>query len=260
MTRLAKLLFLPLLLYGFIACQEADTDEIFVETEEIVLEDSILEDSVDEDSFTKDSLAVFVNDTISFLALGDSYTIGQGVAAKDRWPSILAQQLQDRGTHIVDLQIIAQSGWTTRNLKSAINSVNPKPPFQLVSLLIGVNNQYQGGSLTTFENEFTELLDIAIKLAGGNKKIVFVLSIPDYGLTPFGQRSGGASISMQIDKFNAVISHHCQLKSIDFYDITHITRTRTGSEFYVSDQLHPSAKMYSLWVDHIYQSIENRLK
>jgi len=127
---------------------------------------------------------LIVSEEVKFLALGDSYTIGESVPVHSRWPVQLTDSLNKRGVDCVEPRIIAKTGWRTDNLKDAIIRAKLKPKYNLVSLLIGVNNFYQGRSVESFAPEFEELLKLAIKFAGGNKSSVFVLSIPDYGYTP----------------------------------------------------------------------------
>ena len=140
---------------------------------------------------------------LKFLALGDSYTIGESVAEKDRWPVQLAAQLRAKGLNVGDPKIIATTGWRTDDLKNAIVKDNPSTDYDYVSLLIGVNNQYQGKSSAAYAPEFEELLKMAIEFAGGDRSKVFVVSIPDYGFTPFGKEKK-ETITKAIDEFNAV--------------------------------------------------------
>src|SRR5688572_14938425 len=154
-------------------------------------------------SFTAMAQNLVIKDNIKFLALGDSYTIGESVAANQRWPVQLLDSLSKQGLDYVESKIIATTGWRTDNLKNAIRHEKLKPEYTLVSLLIGVNNYYQGKSVDSYALEFEALLKTAIKLAGGITSSVFVLSIPDYGYTPFG-KSNQATITKGIDAFNAV--------------------------------------------------------
>ena len=144
------------------------------------------------------SMNLFSQTVTKFLALGDSYTIGESVSEDERWPNQLADKLQ-----IKRPKIIATTGWRTDDLKNAIISANLKNEYDLVSLLIGVNNQYQGKSSTQYEVEFEDLLKKAIQLAKGKRKNVFVVSIPDYGFTPFG-KAKQETISLQLDEFNKI--------------------------------------------------------
>ena len=141
---------------------------------------------------------------LRYLALGDSYTIGEGVADSERWPVQLARALRADGLGVDDPQIIATTGWTTDELQAAIDRAAPTPGFDLVTLLIGVNNQYRGRPLDEYLRQFQGLLEHAIALAGGRARRVVVLSIPDWGVTPFAVASGRdvAQIAAQIDAFN----------------------------------------------------------
>jgi lysophospholipase L1-like esterase len=192
---------------------------------------------------------------INFLALGDSYTIGQSVAESDRWPNQLSAELRGDDFEVTRTDIIARTGWTTGNLISAIQSQKPDSNYNLVGLLIGVNNQYQGRSLAEYESQFSQLLSTAIALAGGKKASVFVVSIPDYGFTPFGQSSQTA-ISAELDQFNAINLRITQAAGIRYFDITPISRRGLSDPALVAnDGLHPSGKQYTAWVELMYPGI-----
>jgi len=186
-----------------------------------------------------------------FLALGDSYTIGESVAEPERWPNQLAAKLK-----IPQPTIIATTGWRTDNLKDAIEAASLKPEYDLVSLLIGVNNQYQGKPIEVYEREFEELLQTAIKLAKGKKKNVFVVSIPDYGFTPFG-KAKQEKISTELDQYNAINKSIAAKYNIQYFDITPISRKGfEDTELVAADGLHPSGKMYAQWVELIYSGLK----
>lgn len=186
-----------------------------------------------------------------FLALGDSYTIGESVAEAERWPNQLAAKLKLAAPHI-----IATTGWRTDNLKDAIEAANLKPEYDLVSLLIGVNNQYQGKSIEVYEREFEELLQTSIKLAKGKKKNVFVVSIPDYGYTPFG-KAKQEKISFELDQYNAINKRIAAKYGIKYFNITEISRKGLeDAELVAGDGLHPSGKMYAQWVEVIYSGLK----
>ena len=147
--------------------------------------------------------------------------------------------------------IIAQTGWTTTNLKNAIASQNPANNYDLVTLLIGVNNQYQNKPFSLYEQEFPELVNIAIQKAKGNKDNVIVVSIPDYAYTPFG--NGNATISSQIDTYNAFAENYCIQNNITFVNITDITREGLAQPTLVAnDGLHPSDLAYARFVERIF--------
>lgn len=201
--------------------------------------------------------------SLSCLALGDSYTIGQSVPVEDRFPVQLRTQLQAEGLLIDTMQIIAKTGWTTGDLKSAIaNASFAADTFDLVTLLIGVNNQYRGYPLSSYEPEFSELLDMAIRFAGNRPDRVFVLSIPDYGVTPFGQnRPNAAQISQEIDAYNAVNRSISESRGVPYFDITPISREALNDlSLLASDQLHPSGKMYARWVELLFPAALERLR
>ena len=194
-----------------------------------------------------------VHEPIKLLALGDSYTIGESVALSSRWPMQLVDSIQKRGVDCLQPKIIATTGWRTDNLKNAISRTKFKKEeqYNVVSLLIGVNNYYQGKSVESYAPEFEELLKTAIDLAGGNKSSVFVLSIPDYGYTPFGKENQ-TKISEGIDAYNAVNKSISDKYGIKYFNITDISRRGLAEpDLVAADGLHPSEKMYSEWVELI---------
>lgn len=182
-----------------------------------------------------------------YLALGDSYTIGQSVQESERFPAQTVELLS-QNINIKDPEYIATSGWTTTNLISAINSQNPAKDFDIVTLLIGVNDQYQQRDTAGYRERFSELLTKAVDLAGGRKTHVFVLSIPDYSVTPFVSESNKARVSMQIDQFNAINKEVTLQHRIAYIDITPSTRQAANDPSLIaSDGLHPSGKEYAVW-------------
>lgn len=192
---------------------------------------------------------------IKFLALGDSYTIGESVAPDQRWPVQLVNALRQQGFKADDPKIIATTGWRTDDLKRAILAEKLANDYNLVSLLIGVNNQYQGKTAESYAPEFEELLKMAIGFAGGDKSKVFVVSIPDYGFTPFGKEKQ-QQISKAIDDFNAVNKTITEKHNVKYFYITDISRKGLEDpELVASDGLHPSGKMYSKWVDLILKGL-----
>ena len=189
---------------------------------------------------------------IKFLALGDSYTIGEGVEANERWPDQLCALLAEKGVICSVLQIIAKTGWTSDELNSAIEIENPEQNFDLVSLLIGVNNQYRGRSVEEYAAEFKELLLRAIGFAGGNNKKVIVLSIPDWGLTPFAEGRDREKIAEEIDQFNAINKKISEALGVLWFDITPLTRkAKDDLSLLTSDGLHPSGKAYREWAEMV---------
>lgn len=187
-----------------------------------------------------------------FLAIGDSYTIGEGVAAGSRWPDQLVARLHEAGMAIGAAEIIATTGWTTDELLAGIEAAGPKPPYALVSLLIGVNNQYRGRSPENYGEEFAVLLDRAIGMADGEARRVIVLSIPDWGVTPFAAERGTdrAAVSAAIDRFNAINREQAASRGAHWVDVTGPSR-EAGRSLLVEDGLHPSAAQYALWVDRV---------
>ncbi len=201
-------------------------------------------------------------DGLSYLALGDSYTIGQNIPTTGRYPVQLVDSLRNRDLLVKDAQIIAQTGWTTANLLNGIANNTLEIPYDLVSLLIGVNNQYQGKSIVEYEAEFKILLEDAIQYAGDNKDKVFVVSIPDYGVTPFGIATGNSQqIGIEIDQFNSVNQRITDSLNIQYFDITRISRQAANdSSLTADDDLHPSEKMYKLWVELMLDDVYNMVK
>ncbi len=192
---------------------------------------------------------------LRYLALGDSYTIGESVDENERWPVQLAEKLSAKGRPYLKPQIIATTGWRTDDLANAVWKENLKADYDLVSLLIGVNNQYQGKSLDAYMPEFEELLKTAIKLAGGDKSRVFVVSIPDYGYTPFG-KAKQQTISEELDKFNAANKSISESIGVRYVNITDISRKGfEDPQLVAADGLHPSGKQYRLWVDRIVKEL-----
>lgn len=203
-----------------------------------------------------------VQSPIRFLALGDSYTIGQSVSVNQRWPIQLRDSLAIRGIMTDTMRIIATTGWRTDNLINAITNQNlGQQNYNLVSLLIGVNNQYQGTPISQYRVEFPQLLDSAIRYAGGDTSHVFVVSIPDYAYTPFGQQSGNqAQISQEIDQYNAINKHFADSFNIQYFDITPISRMGlTKPTLVANDGLHPSGIQYGEWVNLMLRYVDTTL-
>lgn len=192
---------------------------------------------------------------VKFLALGDSYTIGEGVDPDQRWPVQLAAAMRARGIAIAHPHIIAKSGWSTDELLAAIDNEvaqgEIEPPYALTSLQIGVNNQYRGRSVDDFRAEFCVLLDLALAFAGGEPSHLLVLSIPDWGVTPFAQSAGRDrdQVAREIDEYNAAAESLCRSRGVLWVGITDLTRQPGLAELLVADGLHPSAAMYSLWTE-----------
>jgi acyl-CoA thioesterase-1 len=202
-----------------------------------------------------------ISASINYLALGDSYTIGQSVCETCRYPEQLKSSLKAIYPQTnFSLKVIATTGWTTSNLISAINTQNPDSNYDLVTLLIGVNNQYQHLDFSVYENEFPQLLNKAITLAKGDKKNVIVLSIPDYAYTPFAANytdSNRTKISDEIDQYNAYAEKICISKNVTFISITDITRQGlSNSSLVASDGLHPSELAYKMFIARIFPQVK----
>ncbi len=216
---------------------------------------------------TQNSETVQLEDprNIKILSLGDSYTIGESVCETCRFPEQLRQQVKNNLSiqDNVSVDIIARTGWTTTDLKLNIDQENPGSDNDLVTLLIGVNNQYQNASFSLYEQEFPELASKSIDLAKGDKNKVIVVSIPDYAFTPFGQNTGTdpATISAQIDQYNDFARNYCRDNGIAFVNITPISREgREHPDLVANDQLHPSELAYARFVELILPVALNKLQ
>ena len=187
------------------------------------------------------------------LALGDSYTIGEGVAPDERWPLQLVARLRGEGVDIGESRIVATTGWTTDALSAAMETADFIPPYAMVTLLIGVNNQYRGRGVDEYRAQFRDLLQRAIRLAGGVAAHVIVVSIPDWGVTPFAAREGrdAAAVAREIDAFNVVASAEAASAGAARIDITAISRAAESRGELVGDGLHPSGAQYARWVEAI---------
>jgi lysophospholipase L1-like esterase len=193
-----------------------------------------------------------------YLAIGDSYTVGEALSIEDSWPMQWAHALRANGLVIDDPGIIAKTGWTTDELSEALDEAESNntlsPPYDLVSLSIGVNNQYRGRSTDNYREEFTALLQRAIGYAGKKNSHVFVLSIPDWGITEFGQKSGrdATQIARELDSYNQINAEISKSTDVHYVDIGKITREiGAGAKFYAEDGLHPSRALYALWVKEL---------
>lgn len=205
-------------------------------------------------------ISMLSNETLAqvgekYLALGDSYTIGESVEADKRWPVQLTKTLIANGKMIDEPVIIATTGWRTDDLKNAIVNARLKNEYDFVSLLIGVNNQFQGKSVDQYEIEFEDLLLSAITLAKGISGNVFVVSIPDYGYTPYG-KARQIEISKAIDHFNEVSEKVSRKHGVKYFYITDISRRGLDqADLVAADGLHPSGKMYEVWVERISKAL-----
>ncbi|WP_426486695.1 SGNH/GDSL hydrolase family protein [Flavobacterium sp. 2] len=202
-----------------------------------------------------------ISSSIKYLALGDSYTIGQSVCETCRYPEQLKTKLQTIYPETAfSLKIIAQTGWSTSDLISAINTQNPDSNYDLVTLLIGVNNQYQHQDFSVYEKEFPQLLNKAIALAKGDNKNVIVLSIPDYAYTPFTKNytdENRMKISNELNNYNSFAERYCIAKNVAFISITDITRQGlNNSNLVASDGLHPSETAYKMFVERMLPKVK----
>ena len=196
-----------------------------------------------------------------FLALGDSYTIGQSVTEVERFPAQTVQLLKAQNINVTDPVYIATTGWTTENLISAVTAENPLKDFDIVTLLIGVNDQYQNRDTTDYRVQFSELLRKSVDIAGQRKNHVFVLSIPDYSATPFVSESDKERVSRQIDEFNAINKEITLQNEVTYVDITPSTRQASvDSSLIANDNLHPSGKEYAVWANMLAPLIQKVLR
>lgn len=182
----------------------------------------------------------------AFLALGDSYTIGEQVAERERWPVRLAAALRTAGIDVADPRIIARTGWTTDELAAGIDAAHVSGTYSLVSLLIGVNNQYRGRTAEEYRGQFRGLLDLAIGFAGARAPRVIVLSIPDWGVMPFAEGRDRAAIGREIDSFNAAARDEVLRAGAHWVDVTPTSR-EARADWAAPDGLHPSGAQYAAW-------------
>ncbi len=186
------------------------------------------------------------NQTYRYLALGDSYTIGESVSEAERWPNQLAAPVDP--SKEIDVTIIARTGWTTSELWEGIQSAAPQGIYDMVSLLIGVNNQYRGYDIDEYREEFRFLLGKAVEFAGGKPEHVVVLSIPDWGVTPFAWGRDSAQIAADIDAYNAINFEESKKVGVHYVDVTPVSREALNDPTLIAeDGLHPSGKMYAEW-------------
>jgi lysophospholipase L1-like esterase len=183
---------------------------------------------------------------LRYLALGDSYTIGESVDSAGRWPVQLARALRAKKINVVDPEIVARTGWTTDELAAGIQVAAPAGPYDLVSLLIGVNNQYRGRDAEKYRAEFRSLLAQSVEFAGGKASHVIVLSIPDWGVTPFAAGRDRAKIGAEIDKFNSIAREETLAAGARWVDVTPVSR-EPHDGWYAGDGLHPTAAQYARW-------------
>ena len=194
--------------------------------------------------------------TLSYLALGDSYTIGERLPLEDNFPHQTVALLRKKGISITDPEIVAKTGWTTDELMDAISKRSLKSSYDYVSLLIGVNNQYRGRDIASYQKEFEQLLLQAIQFAGDKPQHVFVLSIPDWGATPFAEGRDRKKIEREIDQFNAANLKIAQQNKVHYIEITSGTReAKQDLSLVAEDKLHPSKKEYGRWAEKLSHAI-----
>lgn len=199
---------------------------------------------------------------VRILALGDSYTIGESVATNRRWPVLLVRRLRDSGLEVARPTIVARTGWTTDELSAALDKREFEPPYHLVSLLIGVNDQYRGREAGDFAAGFTSLLERAIELAGDRPERVVVASIPDWGATPFARKDERSRerIATEIDEYNRVKRRIAGEHGVRHVDVTDISRrVPEDITLVANDGLHPSGRQYELWVERILPEVKRAL-
>ena len=205
-----------------------------------------------------------INEKYTYLALGDSYTIGESVAASENFPNQTITLLNNRSQNFHPARIIAKTGWTMDELETGIIAANANDPllpsYDFVSLLIGVNDQYRGRSVENYKPGFEELLKKAIQFAGGKADHVIVLSIPDWGVTPFADGSDRKKIALQIDTYNDANKMIAQEYKVHYIDITPGTREAANDRSLLAgDGLHPSGKAYKVWAEEMAAIIKSRL-
>ena len=194
-----------------------------------------------------------------YLALGDSYTVGEGVALFDSFPYKLVHLLRQKQIAIAAPEIIARTGFTTSELLNQISGSALLPPYHLVTVLAGVNNQYRGQDINVFREEFKRLLDLSLNFAGGMQNHVYVLSIPDWGLSPFAATRNQQAITTEISGYNGIVKTLSEEFGCSFLDITgSFIQDQPGQELWAADGLHPSAIEYLRWATLLYNHIHEQ--
>ena len=237
-------------LYSFLLILFARCDNSIIYTNEISDQSSteIIDDNNNKNFISPN------NESYSFLALGDSYTVGEGVSYEESWPSQFVDYALDRGIDFKNPELIAQTGWKTYDLLDAIKSSNLSVKYDFISLLIGVNNQFNSRPLSEFEDDLNEILTEINYLKKGNSKVI-VISIPDWGYSPYGSSYDRDRISDEIDQFNNILKKISEQNNLNFVDVTQISRLAINQPNLIAeDNLHPSGLMYLEWVKKIYES------
>ena len=237
-------------LYSFLLILFARCDNSIIYTNEISDQSSteIIDDNNNKNFISPN------NKSYSFLALGDSYTVGEGVSYEESWPSQFVDYALERGIDFKNPELIAQTGWKTYDLLNAIKSSNLSVKYDFISLLIGVNNQFNSRPLSEFEDDLNEILTEINYLKKGNSKVI-VISIPDWGYSPYGSSYDRERISDEIDQFNNILKKISEQNNLNFVDVTQISRLAIKEPNLIAeDKLHPSGLMYFEWVEKIYES------
>ena len=237
-------------LYSFLVILFASCDNSIIYNNEISDQSST---EIKDDNNNKNFISSN-NKSYSFLALGDSYTVGEGVSYEESWPSQFVDYAMERGIDFKNPELIAQTGWKTYDLLNAIKSSNLSVKYDFISLLIGVNNQFNSRPLSEFEDDLNEILTEINYLKKGNSKVI-VISIPDWGYSPYGSNYDRERISDEIDQFNNILKKISEQNNLNFVDVTQISRLAIKEPNLIAkDNLHPSELMYSEWVKKIYES------
>lgn len=203
---------------------------------------------------------LFQNLEKTYLALGDSYTFGEAVSKEESFPFQLVDKLNRAGIKTLEPDVVAATGWTSKNLIDALKDAKLKPKYSIVTLLIGSNNQYLNYSKETFRKELVELINTAVTHSVGGRSTVYIFSLPDWGVTPFGQLKNPSAVTISIDAYNKIIEEEAFNARIHFIDITAESRAAAIHQSLTSpDDLHPSGKMYSIWVDKLFPLVKTEL-
>ena len=198
---------------------------------------------------------------VRYLAIGDSYTVGEGIETTQIWPSQLKRKLLENRVEEVELTVIAATGYTTREVTQLVNTATFEKPFDIISIQVGVNNQYRGESVAQFGEELEEMFQTIASNYYLKDAKQFVVSIPDWGATPYGSSYDRVQIAIEINQFNGLKRNITEARSAPFINITDISRTDPDApEFVASDGLHPSELMYSYWVERIFPIVKQQLQ